>query len=310
MTNERRALATRDLARAKTDLDRLGYCIVEDILPTVLREQIAVRLREQAAAEAGGSIDHTQDGNTQWVANVLNKGRVFVDLLTCAEASHEVVRHVLGDDYILSCSNAPIAGPGNQRMAMHADQFWTPSIDAEQSSPRPGDTRFSNVAKSTDFAPADLLFPAFMVTLMWTITDFTAENGATVFVPGSHQSGLHPQHDAPFADAVTAEAPAGSMILWDGRTWHATGVNRTTDQFRLGVTQNFVAPMIRPLVNYPYSLRAEVAATLSEREKELLGFATWTAYGNEGVPSQRMRYFKPAAEQTGELIPATSNTIT
>ena len=69
----------------------------------------------------------------------------------------------------------------------------------------------------------------------------------------------------------------------------------------MGVTNNFVAPMIRPLVNYPYSLRPEVIADLSERQKQLLGFTTWTSYGNEGVPSQRLKYFKPAEDQVGPL---------
>lgn len=62
-----------------------------------------------------------------------------------------------------------------------------------------------------------------MVTLMWTVTDFTADNGATVFVPGSHLSGRQPEPRAPFSDAHRAQAPAGSVILWDGRIWHATG---------------------------------------------------------------------------------------
>lgn len=298
---------TRDLDAAKANLDESGYCVIAGVMPDDLRERLRTRLVEQAAAEREAAIDHLQDGNTQWVANVLNKGAAFLELLTCADESHEMVRHVLGDDYVLSCSNAPIAGPGNSRMAMHADQFWTPSLDGDRPSPRLGDIRFSNVAKSAEVEPQRSRFPACMVTLMWTVTDFTVDNGATLFVPGSHRSGMQPQHDAPFRDAVPAEAPAGSLILWEGRTWHATGVNRTAAEFRLGVTQNFVAPMIRPLVNYPYSLRSEVAERLTEREKELLGFTTWTAYGNEGVPAQRMRYFKPAAAQTGELSPSSSD---
>ena len=300
-----RVRPTRDLDVARTNLDAAGFCILDDVLPTSLRERLVQRLTAQAKAEAAAAVGFTQDGNTQWVANVLNKGAAFLELLTCAEAPHDLVRHVLGNDYVLSCSNAPIAGPGNARMAMHADQFWTPSLTDDRPEPRLGDIRFANVTKATAVEPRANLFPACMVTLMWTLTDFTVENGATVFVPGSHRSGTQPQHDAAFDEAVAAEAPAGSVILWDGRIWHATGANRTREEHRLGVTQNFVAPMIRPLVNYPYSLLPAVVEQLSEREKELLGFTTWTAYGNEGVPAQRMRYFKPAAEQIGELAPDT-----
>ena len=154
---------------------------------------------------------------------------------------------------------------------------------------------------TTESRTREFLFPPCMTTLMWALTDFTSENGATLFVPGSHLSGSQPVFDAPFEQAVPAEASAGSLILWDGRTWHATGSNSTTDEYRIGVTNNFVAPMIRPLVNYPFSLRPEVAADLNEWQKQLLGFTTWTSYGNEGVPSQHLRYFKPAKEQMGPL---------
>ena len=61
--------------------------------------------------------------------------------------------------------------------------------------------------------------------------------------------------------------------------------------------------MIRPLVNYPYSLRSEVIERLDERQKQLLGFTTWTAYGNEGVPTQDLEYFKPASDQPGLMRP-------
>ncbi|MEO2176866.1 MAG: phytanoyl-CoA dioxygenase family protein [bacterium] len=295
-------LPTTDLERARHDLDHAGYCIIENIIPEGLLGRTRTRVDSQASAERAADLAFFQDGHTQWIANVLNKGSEFAELLVCAEESHDLVRHVLGRDYILSCSNAPIAGPGTQRMGMHTDQHWTPGIPREPLHyQRLGEMRFDNMQATTKPLAQEFLFPPCMTTLMWTLTDFTSANGATVFVPGSHLSGSQPVFDAPFEQAVAAEASAGSLILWDGRTWHATGSNSTTDEYRIGVTNNFVAPMIRPLVNYPYSLRPEVAANLSEWQKQLLGFTTWTSYGNEGVPSQHLSYFKPAKEQTGPL---------
>jgi len=295
-------LPTTDLDRARHDLDHSGYCVIENLIPDELVGRVHARVVGQAAAEQAAEIAHFQDGNTQWIANVMNKGVEFLELLVCVKESHELVEHVLGRDYILSCSNAPIAGPGTRRMSMHTDQHWTPNIPREPHlHPLLGEMTFDNMQTTTDVQKREFLFPPCMATLIWTLTDFTTENGATVFVPGSHLSGSHPVYDAPFEQAVPAEASAGSVVLWDGRTWHATGENSTTDEYRIGVTNNFVAPMIRPLVNYPYSLRPEVAADLNEWQKQLLGFTTWTSYGNEGVPSQHLRYFKPAEEQMGPL---------
>lgn len=297
-----RASPTKDLDQACADLDEHGYCIVEDALDAATVRRVRRRVEEQASAERAAGRAFVQDGNTQWVANVLNKGEEFVELLTCAPQSLEVVRHVLGSDFILSCSNAPIAGPGNERMRMHSDQYWTPRIAREPASyERLGDRRFEDLSFAGEPEAREHLFPPCMVTLMWAITDFTDENGATVFVPGSHRSGSQPLGPAAAAHGVPAEMRAGSFTLWDGRTWHATGTNRTEYEHRIGVTQNWVAPMIRPLVNYAYSLRPEVRERLDETEKKLLGFATWSAYGNEGVPSQHNAYFVPAAQQLGKL---------
>ncbi len=296
------ATPTTDLEKARHDLDNLGYCIVQDVAPIDLVERVRQRVFEQAKAERNASQAFVQDGNTQWVANVINKGEVFLELLTCSETSLDLCTHVLGKDFILSCSNAPIAGPATSRMKMHSDQFWTPTIEQDPLTYTClGENGLERSEVGNTPVQRDYLFPPCMVTLLWAVTDFTTENGATVFVPGSHLSGLQPDYHHDFADAVPAEMPAGSIVLWDGRTWHATGANRTQDEYRIGVTNNMVAPMIRPLVNYPYSLRSEVEELLDERQKQLLGFSTWTAYGNEGVPTQNLKYFKPASAQPGPM---------
>ena len=297
-----RVTPTTDLDKARHDLDVVGYCIVEDLAPTNLVDRVRDRVLEQASAERDAGQAFVQDGNTQWVANVLNKGEVFLELLTCSATSLYLCRHVLGDGFILSCSNAPIAGPATGRMKMHSDQYWTPTIQEEPLAySRLGENGLGRAEVGHSAVRRDYLFPPCMVTLVWAITDFPADNGATVFVPGSHMSGLQPDYRHDFSDAGPAEMPAGSIVLWDGRTWHATGANRTQNQYRVGVTNNMVAPMIRPLVNYPYSLRAEVVERLDERQKQLLGFTTWTAYGNEGVPMQDLEYFRPAADQPGAM---------
>ncbi len=49
---------------------------------------------EQASAEVAASMAQVQDGNTRWVATVLNKGAAFLDLLTCCDEAHTLVQHV------------------------------------------------------------------------------------------------------------------------------------------------------------------------------------------------------------------------
>ena len=49
---------------------------------------------------------------------------------------------------------------------------------------------------------------------MWAVDDFTAENGATLLLPGTHLiADLEPPVNM---QPVSAEMPAGSVMLWDG----------------------------------------------------------------------------------------------
>jgi hypothetical protein len=49
-----------------------------------------------------------------------------------------------------------------------------------------------------------------MLTAIWALDDFTAENGATLVVPGSHEQG---QGKPAREEAVPMEMPAGSVML-------------------------------------------------------------------------------------------------
>jgi hypothetical protein len=57
-----------------------------------------------------------------------------------------------------------------------------------------------------------------MLGFIWMLDDFTTENGATQFVPGSHR-------DAPAAPPILATAPAGSLILYDRSVLHGYTAN-------------------------------------------------------------------------------------
>ena len=66
------------------------------------------------------------------------------------------------------------------------------------------------------------------VNTSWILTDFeTVEDGPTVLVPGSHRFGRVPfdhekswwEESNPY-ETVPVQAPAGSLAVWHGFTWH------------------------------------------------------------------------------------------
>ncbi len=72
-----------------------------------------------------------------------------------------------------------------------------------------------------DVAPGADGYP--LVGFIFMVDEFRAENGATRFIAGS-QDGARPSADALACDACGS---AGSMLIFDGTTWHGHGANRT-----------------------------------------------------------------------------------
>jgi len=116
--------------------------------------------------------------------------------------------------------------------------------------------------------------PPMMVTSMWALTDFTAANGGTRFVPGSHRFPCTPESpDAPLdVDVCALEMPAGSVMVFHGSLWHAGGANTTTDDHRLGVNVQYCPGFVRQQQNAYFGIPPEIAVTFSDRLLELLGY--------------------------------------
>ncbi len=113
--------------------------------------------------------------------------------------------------------------------------------------------------------------PAISAATVFAIDDFTADNGATVAIPGSHRWGQD-RDPQPGDECVSAVMPAGSCILFLGNLWHGGGENRT-DKPRLALTAQYCEPWARTQENYFLSVERETVASLSEDMQRLLGYS-------------------------------------
>ena len=105
--------------------------------------------------------------------------------------------------------------------------------------------------------PDDPLFPYVhpgyeaMINCMWAVDEFTAENGATNVVPGSHKwerVGLIPER-VPLPDEITQGVmPAGSVLIYFGSLLHCGGANRTAKP-RTGVVLSYCQGWLRQSEN-------------------------------------------------------------
>ncbi|MEK0098070.1 phytanoyl-CoA dioxygenase family protein [Streptomyces sp. A475] len=85
------------------------------------------------------------------------------------------------------------------------------------------------------------------VQIMVAVSDFTAENGGTLVIPGSH---LWDDERAPrLEEAVPTQMQAGSALIWIGSTYHGGGRNTTSDEHRFGLSTGYDLAFLRPEEN-------------------------------------------------------------
>jgi Phytanoyl-CoA dioxygenase (PhyH) len=131
------------------------------------------------------------------------------------------------------------------------------------------------------------------LNMIWAVTDFTKENGATRVVPGSH---LWEDGRGAHEDEITyAEMKAGSVILYTGSVIHSGGANVSTAD-RVGINITYSLGWLRQEENQYLSCPPDIAASLSPELQRLIGYS---------MGSYALGYFSPplAPGEGPEIVP-------
>jgi Phytanoyl-CoA dioxygenase (PhyH) len=230
----------------RVSLDTHGYLVIEDLVARPQVDALQGRIQtifDELGARAGHEFK--QEPQTDRLANLVDYDEIFrwavglPKLLAC-------VAHVLGPDFKLSSLNARSARPQSDwSQPLHCDAGSLP------------DARGNAVCN-----------------IIWMLDDFTPENGATRFVPGTHRSGQLPQDV--LADPVAAHPDErlvtgrrGTVVVMNAHLWHGGTANRT-DRPRLAM-HSFYCRRDLPQQQYQKKLlREETQATLSSDLRWLL----------------------------------------
>ena len=232
-------------------IDDVGYTVVEDAiepdLVAELRDTIR-RLERDLDVQPLGTA--AEGHSTLRMYNLLAKDPTFVAMPIHPNVL-PIVERLLDRGCLLSGMTAMDIGPGEDAQPLHGDD-----VVMSRHLQRP-------------HAPM-------MVTSIWALTDFTAENGGTQFVRGSHRWPATPQSpDRPSPDTYEVEKvemPAGSVMIFHGSLWHGGGGNTTTDDWRLGVNVQDCPGFVRQQQNPYLGIPPETAEQFPDRLLELLGY--------------------------------------
>ena len=245
---------TQDIIAA---LERAGCVVVTGVTDPELRQAIRDELAPQMATTP---IDQEDDpeafypGRTRRVTALITHSAKITDNLVAHPLSKQVCNaHLLPNSeygYQLHVSAALEVGPEARKQVLHREE------------------------DSFTFFP--LPRPNIIVASMWAISDFRADNGATLLVPGSHR--WPADRKAQPNEVVNAEMPAGSVLFWAGGLLHGAGAN-TAQDWRYGIILTYSLGWVRQEENQYLNLPKARAAELTPQLRKLAGFEMYDALG-------------------------------
>ena len=205
-----------DLAETVQHVKNEGYGYVYDAAPIEFTQRLRETIiRIKSDKGMGGNMLLSKDPIFEEV--VLNPKLLAIAEVLCGKGA---MLSQLAGSVKPKKADAPIKG------GLHADQNWTP-------------------------AP----FPVHnqLVTFCWACDEYTHEGGSTRVVPRSHTLRRHPTATevAEEKGVISTECPAGTIVFWNGSTWHGGGT-RTIEGERVVLHITYSRLALRPVESYDF----------------------------------------------------------
>lgn len=245
------AVAGFDPAPHVAEMHDRGWTILENFLDAGRLAAFRAGIEPRLGAYRGRNA--FEGLTTERVYTLVGRGRVFEDLASDPRLL-AVLSAFLKPNFLLSASHAICIYPGETAQALHAD-------DGFYQVPRPR--------------------PPIGISVLGAVDPFTAENGGTVMIPGSHRWGEaalaafaagRTAATPPPPEAVALEMPAGAIAVFPGTLVHGAGANRSARP-RLAYTNQYCQPWVRTQENFYLAIPRDRVRTMSPQLQSLLGYS-------------------------------------
>ena len=234
------------------ELGERGYTIIPDavdaefLTPAIQAAEDIYQRESEIALRLGTSSEHC------WSAHCIVGKHPFFETFYLNPAVLSVCREYLGKDMVLYDTTARSIRPSEGRdpgrgFQIHADRSPFSIVPFEGGRHYP-----------------------MAINVAWAVVDFTAENGATLVWPGTHESCQIPDPDADYPGSRQATVPAGTAIVWDAATWHASGINHS-DHDRHSILAFFHRWWVKGMIDNARVIPQSVQDRLLPEMRKLLG---------------------------------------
>jgi len=228
-------------ANAAQSLNDAGFVVIPSLIAP---DKLARLSAAYDSAFATASFDDVRVGTTTTRLNgFVNLGSEFDELYVC-RALLKACGQTLRQPFKLSSMLGRTLRPHAQAEGLHIDF----KLDEER-------------------------FP--LVSFIWMVDEFRSDNGATQFVPGSHNWSEAPReitsdHLAEYENQlVTACGKAGSLIVFNGSVLHGHSAN-TTGAPRRSIQGAFIPRIAPAAIDFSTLVGPETLARISSLAKYVL----------------------------------------
>jgi ectoine hydroxylase-related dioxygenase (phytanoyl-CoA dioxygenase family) len=269
------SISTFDVRCHAARIERDGYTIIQNFLD----DDALATVRQALAAHLGTHLGRNdfEGHKTERVYTLVARAPIFEGIV---EDPHilALCDRVLRPGYLLTASQAICIHPGETPQQVHSD-------DSFYTIPRPR--------------------PALSFSTIVAVDPFTADNGATEIIPGSHTWGDaqiggtyygraedSPEPAALLARLKTVEMPAGACLAFLGTLLHRGGANRSSSP-RLAFSNQYCQPWARTQENFYLGIPRELVRKMSPRLQQLLGYDIWPPFMGHVTASHPMKALAP-----------------
>ncbi|MEJ8853525.1 phytanoyl-CoA dioxygenase family protein [Variovorax robiniae] len=264
-----------DVQRHLDELDTQGFTVIPDFLKADDIARVRAGLAPFLSTHAGRN--NFEGFKTERVYTLAGRGRCFEDIAEDPRVL-ALLDKLLAPGYLLTASQAICIHPGETPQPIHFDDSFYPI-------PRPR--------------------PSISISTIVAVDAFTAENGGTEVIPGSHRwsdaqiAGAYDGYDADAdmppdleSQLVPMEMPAGACVVFLGTLLHRGGANRSNAE-RLAFSNQYCEPWARTQENFFLGIPPALVRQMSPRLQTLLGYEIMAPFMGHVTASHPTKVLRP-----------------